>query len=312
MNVEHDHAALRRYVLGRSSDDERDRIEREYFDDPEALEWVCAAEDDLIDDYLSNSLIDEERDLFEEYYLAVPQHRTRVGVARALRTAARPSNDRIEPTWWTTTLWGVRGWPRFARVAVVAALVLLVAAVVLLLRARSQPDAVIVTTAPPSPPTATSASTPNDRERRDPKAPGLDKEAATPPALAPIVALSISPINVRGAGDPATLSIPAGSRAVRLLLQGEAAELPLARGRVIVRTVPGREVWRGPTARSTPASALARVDVPVERLPPDDYIVELLAPDASGRPLSDVERYRYFLRVRHGPGNNDKNDENQR
>jgi hypothetical protein len=302
MNVERDNAALRRYVLGRSSADERDRIEREYFDDPEALQLVCAAEDDLIDDYLSNSLVDEERDHFEEYYLAAPQHRTRVGVARALRTAAPPSNDRIEPTWWTTNLWGVRGWPRFARVAVVAALVLLVGAVVLLLRSRSEPDTAIVTTTPPSPPAATSASAPSDRERREPEAPGRDEQPAAPPAVAPIVALSISPINVRGTGEPVSISIPPGTRAVRLLLQGEAAEPPLARGRAIVRTVPGREVWRGPTSpRSTSASLLARIDVPAGRLPPDDYIVELLTLDAAGR---EVERYRYFFRVRHGQNEN--------
>jgi hypothetical protein len=300
MNVERDHVALRRYVLGRSSADERDRVERAYFDDPEVLDSVCAAEDDLIDEYLSNSLVGEERDYFDAYYLATPQHRTRVAVARSLRTTASPSNDRIEPTSWATRV-DVRGWSRLARVTAAAALVLLVGGVMLLLRSTSQPDTAIVTTTAPSPPAVTSPSSPSVGAPREPEAPARNKEPVAPPAVAPIVALSISPINVRGTGEPASLSIPQGTRAVRLLLQGEVAEPPLARGRVIIRTVPGREVWRGTTSpRSTPASSLARVDVPAERLPPDDYIVELLAPDASGRPLSDVERYRYFFRVRQG------------
>ncbi len=295
MNVVHDHAALRRYVLGSSSADERDRIEREYFDDPEALELVCAAEDDLIDEYLSNTLVGEERTRFEAYYLAVAPHRTRVGVARALRTAESPSNDRIASTWWTALL-AVRGWPLVAPVAAAAALVLLAGVVVLWLRSTSGPDAAIVTTAPP-PPAVTSPSAPTVREPREPEAPVKDKEPAAPSAVASIVALSISPINVRGTGEPAAISIPPDTNTVRLLLQGETSEPPLARGRVIVRTVPGREVWRGLTSRSTPASSLARVDIPAGRLPADDYIAQLLAPDASGR---EIERYRYFFSVRHG------------
>jgi hypothetical protein len=44
----------------------------------------------------------------------------------------------------------------------------------------------------------------------------------------------------------------------------------------------------------SPKGVLARVDVPASMLRPDDYIVELLE-STGGR---DVERYRYFLRVR--------------
>ena len=304
MKAEPDSVALRRYVLGGSSAEERDSIERAYFDDPEVLELVCAAEEDLIDGYLSKSLAGEERERFEAYYLAAPQHRTRVGVARALRTAAASSDHRIEPTRWTTStaLWDVRGWPRLARVAAAAVLVVMVGGVTWLLRPASEPNTAIVMS-PPSAPAVTSPSAPTAREPREPEVPPREKPPAPP--VAPIVALSISPINVRGAGDPASLSIPFGTRTIRLLLQGEAAEPPLTRGRAIVRTVPGREVWRGPTLpRSTSPSAFASIDIAAERLPPDDYIVALLAPDASGRRPSDVERYRYFFRVRQGKDDN--------
>jgi hypothetical protein len=310
MMGERDQIALRRYVLGRSSAEERDRVEHGYFADPDALDFVCAAEDDLIDEYLSNSLVGEEREHFETYYLATPQHRTRVAVARALRRAASLSHDRIESqtkpeaTTWATFV-AVRSWPRVAHIAAAAGLVLLAGGVGLLLWPTSKPETTTVTTSAPSPPAVTSPSAPSVRAPREPEAPGRDKAPAVPPAVAPIVAFSISPINVRGASESARLSIPRGTGTIRLLLQGDASEPPLARGRVIVRTVPGREVWRGITLPpSTSESSLARVDVPAGRLPPDDYIVELLAPNESGRPLREVERYRYFFSVRRGQDEN--------
>jgi hypothetical protein len=306
---ERDYLAVRRYVLGRSSAEERDRVERGYFADSDALDLVCAAEDDLIDEYLSNRLVGEERDHFEAYYLATPQHRTRVAVARALRRAAL-SHGRIESqakpeaTTWATFV-AVRSWPRVARIAAAAGVVLLVGGVGWLRWPTSKPETTTVTTSAPSPPAVTSPSAPDVRPPREPEAPLRDKEPAAPPAVAPMVAFSISPINVRGASESASLSIPRGTGTVRLLLQGEAAEQPLAHGRVIVRTVPGREAWRGITLPpSTSESSLARVDVPAGRLPPDDYIVELLAPDASGRTLREVERYRYFFSVRRGQDEN--------
>jgi hypothetical protein len=289
MNAQLDHIALRRYVLGRSSADERDRIEQRYFDDPDALDLVCAAEDDLIDEYLSNSLVGEELEHFHAYYLAASQHRTRVAVARALRTAPAPGHEQRAPA----------PWPKWwATLAAAAALVLIVS-VVWLLRSAPTPETAIVTTTPP--PTIT-PSEPRVGAPREPDAPVRDKQPAIPPDAASIVALSISPINVRGSGESASIALPHGTRAVRLLLRGESAEPALARARVILRTVPGREVWRGATsALSMAASAVASVDVPAAQLPPDDYIVELLAPDASGR---DVERYRYFFRVRRAQDEN--------
>src|SRR6476660_898995 len=64
-------AQLRRYVLGTLTEPECDAIEREYFAQEDALDRVTAAEDDLI-----------------EHYLSTPCHRRRVAVARAIRTAA--------------------------------------------------------------------------------------------------------------------------------------------------------------------------------------------------------------------------------
>ena len=100
---------------------------------------MCAAEDDLIDDYLSDRLASEDHERFERDYLASPRHRTRVAVARALRTAASTSgstsSERFEHvvSWWGK----LRAWPSLAQAALIAALVLLVAGGAWMLGTRS-------------------------------------------------------------------------------------------------------------------------------------------------------------------------------
>jgi hypothetical protein len=146
-------------------------------------------------------------------------------------------------------------------------------------------DTVPRTTTPAPSVAAPSSTAPLDPSRR----------TATPPSQPVVVAVSISPLLVRGADEQSTITIARGTDIVRLQLRGQAGER-LTRGRSVIRTVAGREVWRGlvtPTSSSLQPE-LARVDVPALTLPPDDYIIDLFETGAAGR---DVERHKYFLRV---------------
>jgi hypothetical protein len=268
---------LRRYVLGTLTEAECDAIEREYFVHADALDRVSAAEDDLIDEYLSSELSADERDQFERHYLGTPGHRRRVAVAREIRAAAsaRVIERRDPGRWWLA-------------VAAIAATVLIVTGGAWMLRggsvSRSQPvENTATPVAAPKPPTESSETT------------AVREPAPAPPV---VVAVSISPILVRGAGKASTVAVGPGTDFVRLLLQqGERGEQSLGGGRAIVRTVAGREVWRGQAMRAAgaPRKELARVEIPAALLTPDDYIIELLETNARG---AAVERYRYFLTVR--------------
>jgi hypothetical protein len=282
MKPEHDSIQLRRYVLGALTDAEQARIDEGYFERADLLDRVCAAEDDLIDDYLSNHLDPDEHDRFERYYLASPHHRTRVDVARALRTASlvsisASSDQRVRAVrWW----------------AAVAALVLLLVGGAWMFARRSD-TSVSVSALPPS---ASPAKPPEPRDQRQPAVPPQRDAPSTAPAPLVVVAISLSPIHPRGTDESGRLMMATGTDVVRLHLQGEAGDRPLARGRAIVRTVAGQEVWRGPAMRGTSQpSSLASIDIPAVRLKPDDYTVELLEGGAKGR---DIERHRYFFRVR--------------
>ncbi|MGH9308812.1 MAG: hypothetical protein ACRD1U_05535 [Vicinamibacterales bacterium] len=278
--------SLRGYLLGTLSDAERDAIEHGYFDQAEALDRVSAAEDDLIDDYLSGQLGAQEREQFERHYLASPRHRTRVAVARALgqrpsSAAAAPQPSSHQPGWRSiVAAW--RPWPMSLQSAAAAALVVAIAAGVWLAvpdTRRSDIDR--------------GAPSPAPRAGNAPAPPPPVK--AAPPAPT-VLALTLRPVQTRAPGaDPPTVSIDPGADVVRLELQEDPAAAPLRQGRAIVRTVDGREVTRAPVVVDPESRTLAHMDIPASHLRPDDYIVALYE-SAAGRP--DVERYRYFFRVR--------------
>ena len=258
MNADRDMSRARRYLLDAVSDDERTGVEQEYFRDERALERMEAAEESLIEDYLAGRLDADECALFERNYLSVPHRRRRVDTVRGLISAA--STKRFQATRW----------------APLAAAALLVLALGGWWTLRPGPE---------------QSTTPDTRV------------AASPPSAAPAVAppatrvfaFSISPNRVRSAGGGATLVIPDATDIVRLHLRGEgSARAEGARARM--RTVAGVEVWRGPAAASdAPAGTVAQIDVPADRLPADDYVIELFAIDAGG---AERERARYFLAVR--------------
>ena len=285
MRTEHDEARLRRYFLGTSTEHEREAIERDYFERADVLDQVSAAEEELIDDYLSRRLPHAEREQFESHYLATPNHRRRVGVERGIRSASNAARHRGTPAsaGSAASARPASSIPRWWAIA--ASLVLLAGAGTWLLWPQRGENTVAVQT----PPAAVPAAEPHrslDPSRRS---------SPASPSLQPIVlAVTISPILVRSAAEQPAVTIARGTDIVRLQLRGRAGER-LQRGRSVVRTVDGREVWRGPVAPiSGSPRELARVDVPASTFRPDDYIVELFGTEAGGR---EVERYRYFLRV---------------
>jgi hypothetical protein len=270
MSPELESARARRYLLGQGTEEERAALEQEYFHSDAAVDRVAAAEDDLIEDYLSGSLDAADRGLFEREYLSTPRHRQRVETIRQLRTSASrtASGQRTDRS---------RQW-----LALAATLLLVAAGSVWLF--ISSPSVVeqsppIVSTAPGSP---------------TPSVP--DQPSTSPPAASRVFAVSISPVGVRSAAGAAPVILPANADIVVMNLEGEPERRSFADGRASIRTVGDDEIWRGTTAAGNlPAGAIARIEVPATRLPPDDYVITLFGTDAGGH---ERERARYFLRVR--------------
>jgi hypothetical protein len=90
-----DEILIRRFFLGDLSEEDRDRIEDEYFGDPERYQEFLAAENDLVDAYVRGKLAKDENRKFETAYLGTPERREKVEFARALNTASANANETL-------------------------------------------------------------------------------------------------------------------------------------------------------------------------------------------------------------------------
>ena len=286
MTPERDAARARRYLLGEATDEERDAFELEYFHSEEAVDRIAAAEDDLIDDYLSNRLDPAERGLFERGYLAAPDHRRRVETVRQLMQAATRStsadaaDDIFAAPAHATGRKSALPW-----LAMAAALIMVMGGSLWLFGPPFVERRVVVENGPPGAPTPSPSP---------PAAPVQPPGAPTTPR---VFAVSLSPVSVRSGTDTPGVIIPAGTDLLAVHLEAEPDRRNIAGGRATIRTVGGDEVWQGPATvdGDLPPGAIARIAVPPASLPADDYVVTLFGTDGTG---TERERSRYFLRVR--------------
>jgi hypothetical protein len=256
----------RRYLLGQASDDEATAIEQHFLQNDAAIDWISAAEEGLIEDYLTNQLGAADRDRFERAYLTVPHRRIRVETIRRLMTRGGHSSAG-QPQSGTVVAFKPR--LRQGQWLALAASLLLATVVVLRMFGplRSQP-APIAANQPPQP--SAGASTP------------------VTPAAPRVFALTLAPLSVRGAAENPAVVIPPDAEVVAIHFEADPDTRGLTARRAVVGTVDGRETWRG-------AVTDGRIDVPAARLPADDYIVTLFGADRSG---AEREWNQYFLRVR--------------
>lgn len=279
-----------RYLLGELSEREQAEFEARYFEDPQLFDELTRAESSLVDDYVRGRLAPDVRERFEAAYAATPARRERVRFAQSLLAAVDRHADAgaaVEPL---ATQGG--SWPSIARgrlvpLGLAAALVLVVAAWWFADARRT-----------PSDPVRTADGRPVDSTRPSPRG---DSPAPTPtnvspetPATRPVVAvvtlaLAVGPGERSAlAGNLPTLSVPAATDEVRLLLTFQEHDYP--RYRAIVRLVGGPEVIRNSDVVPTPAgaSAVFTLSAPASRFAPGDYLltVQGASPDGVFEDLS--------------------------
>ena len=76
---------LVQYLLGELSPVDREWVERQYFMNPKVWQLLLETEYDLIDAYMYGQLSKDERQHFEDYFMASPQIRRRVELALLLK-----------------------------------------------------------------------------------------------------------------------------------------------------------------------------------------------------------------------------------
>lgn len=258
-----DPAALRRYLLGTASDEERDLHEDAYFQSADALSAMEDAEDALIEAYLDDGLPVSDRAAFEQHYLASPIHRRRLQVAKGLRRAAV---DRHAPVAWSGL-----------GLAAAALLAVTVAGLIWLTRTQTARDEVTQAVA----------------EGPLPAPAPLPPTIPLPPPAPIVVALTVPSVAVRGSGGPPTALLPADAGQLSLRLLRDPGEPPIGEPLVVVETIDGVEVWQGPGT----IGEGVEVSIPADELAGNDYFAHVF--DTAGGRRAD--RGHYFFRVQRAP-----------
>lgn len=233
---------LVRYLLGALPQDEAELLDERSIADEALADRLRALEHDLADAYARGELPDDERTAFERVFLATSAGREDVRLARALALRAR--GHRASTRHW-------RSW------LATAAAILVVTAI-----------AATIRRGPAAPPTPQRARTTTATGNAVP---------APPPAARPsepaFVALTLAP-PTRSISQPATLTIPRGTREVRLGLRLEPTNF--SRYDVVVRDLESRrETWRAGaiTSSADADGSVLRVTIPADAFRPGRFAI---------------------------------------
>ncbi len=270
--LEADEKRLTQYLLGELQEEDREAVERQYFDDDDSFEKLNALEEELIRDYLRGDMPPDMRGKFEERYLTNPPLRKKVEEARSLmQILAKEQPEVAAPVTISAAQrrtsglsWFQANWLRWAVPA--AGIACLVFAI---WTGRQYVDS-------------------RNQVAR------LERELAGRPSRPPIVvSFLLSPGLLRGEGaKQRQLSIPSGAATVRLELEFPGAKR-FARYRGVLTTVDGREASSGEiTGAGTPDTLVMTVDAAA--LATDDYLLKLQGLSSSGT-YEDLESYSFGL-----------------
>jgi CHAT domain-containing protein/lipoprotein NlpI len=120
---------IRLYLLGNFDDRGKEEFERRLFADDEFLEDVLAAEDQLIDDFLTGDLSTDEAAMFEKNFLVTEERRQKLRLGKTLRIYAKKTSEGSPKAIPSAATWNWQQWfsPLVLRRAAVAAVILIVA-----------------------------------------------------------------------------------------------------------------------------------------------------------------------------------------
>jgi CHAT domain-containing protein len=97
---------LRPYLLGQVDDQAAEAIEKEFLVQDHAFDELLVAEDELIDDYISESLNAADRAAFESHFLKTPERRGQLKFGRALTRYFSHQQSIVRrdkpPRWWAS------------------------------------------------------------------------------------------------------------------------------------------------------------------------------------------------------------------
>ncbi len=303
-------ALVRRYLLGTLPEDERHRVEDQYFSKPERFEELVAAENDLIDSYVRRELSSSEARQFESSYLSSPERRARVEFARSLERASsefapRQSQRESAARRLISNLFSAR-FPALQWTAAAAAVLLAVSVIWLIVQkrvartdlpvAQSRRQATPPIGIKPGEPQAQGPATAEQPLTASNGLPNAEIAVAAPSEH--LLTVTLNSGAVRGAaagGNQLTMTSEVSSVIFRLPIPN----LYHSKYQAELQTIDEQTIQSSKdlTGRESNGQVVVYSRVPAARLTPGDYIVRLSGKDGTGRP-EEVQAYSLRVRVK--------------
>jgi HAMP domain-containing protein len=320
--------SIRRYLLGDLSEQEREQVEQRLMSDDDLYQRLLLAEDDLIDDYISGALLDQDQAKLRQHFLRVPELRQDIKSVAALRKYALQTTRKVVKKDSPTPLrFSLFGWlkkffthPSVGVSFAAASLAAVVIAVWLgtqVSQLRRQVEQLQARqTSAPVPQPGLEEQLASERLRneqlsaefrrqqellaeksrevqpdRGQPQPTPGSRSAPPSGVPAFVAFTLTPGAVRDAGELKKVPLSPATREVRI-------RLDLSSGgyrsyRAALRTADGREVWSAQRLRAAGAK-FVQVNIPARLLASDDYQILLSGLTSSGE---TEELDSYYFRV---------------
>ncbi len=278
------------YLLGRLSDAEADQLDELSIADEEFAWRLRAAENDLVDGYVRDTLAPDTRARFEAFYLASPRRRAKVAFARSLvnttdrraeqpadvakasADAVLPANRRSSTTWWLLA----------AAAAVVVAAATMVVRNGDVGRPVDRPSTSIADHRPASQPTPAAVTPAPTTEVASVPTPSSTSSSSAA-SIVTTEAIALAP-DTRAVGTVVSVKVPEAADRVAFDLQLEANEFP--RYQATLKD-PGtdRAIWRsGWVASGAKRDApIVSVAVPARMLKTQHYTFELTGRNDANR-----------------------------
>ncbi len=287
------------YLLGNLAENERGRVEEEYFADDDVFEQLSALENELIDDYVEGDLSDSDRRRFENYFLSSARRRAKLELAKSLIKYLSRRSDatlRTAPgsplvSWWQALLASLRADGLVARFALAAgALVVLLAYLLITVRYHQLRSELMQTKAQQEQ-LKQEAQELRDQMAKISNRPGrgtptTEQEIAQlQPPGASVATLALSGGESRSAGEQYVLVMGSGTAWVCFQLDLERDEYPTYRA--TLQTAKGKEILRESGLKSQPSRAGYRVILlwlPSSLLENDDYLLKVSGVTSAGKP----------------------------
>ena len=288
--------AIRSYLLGEISEDERERLEKRLLADDGYFEQLLFVEEDLIDEYIVGKLTTAERASFDAYFLNAPQRQEHLRFAKAFKrytassTVKKSSEVAVSPSLSPLQAFSLSLRP--ARPVFIFAVIL---AIVIggfwLIKRWSQLDPVMTRNDPATPtpvpqPSQIANSNGDEIATQVTPTPAANNANVEPTPIPParnedpkssVVSVVLASGLSRGDGGFKRVKVSPGTSVVRLQLELDPASSDYQSYRAVLQSASGQDVLSrgGLRARATADGKKIMLDVPARLLKGDDYYLRL-------------------------------------